>query len=347
MADYRAEARRAATRYGLDPNVFVRQINQESGFNPSARSPKGATGIAQIMPDTAKGWGVDPTDPIASLNAAAKNMASYVKQFGSYKNALIAYNAGPGAVGKPLYAETANYIKTILGGQNPTAPKATASSVQTSNAPQTSETSVTTGGDTATIRAPVQRERPTVTGPALPGYVKNLPPVASFPDRAAPQASIRDALAALSSVPQTTTTTQTPQNPTAQAAQTSAPSSGKAGSKVLELIYNDGGKGFGIKDGQTVSGAGVFSAVWDGHKDHVHVAAGPKTVVALGKLAQSKFGLHVGENPSFGGENPASHVANSYHNKAEAIDVSGDASKMKAFAKYVASYNRTHALPAP
>jgi murein DD-endopeptidase MepM/ murein hydrolase activator NlpD len=104
----------------LDESVFLRQIRQESGFNPNAVSPAGAIGIAQIMPATARGWGVNPHDPHASLNAAAKNMASYVKKYGSYRNALIAYNAGPGAVGRgSLPAETQNYIKTILGGRTP------------------------------------------------------------------------------------------------------------------------------------------------------------------------------------------------------------------------------------
>jgi murein DD-endopeptidase MepM/ murein hydrolase activator NlpD len=119
MPDYRAAARRAAKRWGLDPSVFERQIGAESTFDPSARSNMGAIGIAQIMPATAKGWGVDPTDPIASLNAAAEHMAEYVKQFGSYKNALVAYNAGPGGVGHPLKAETAAYIDKILGGSDP------------------------------------------------------------------------------------------------------------------------------------------------------------------------------------------------------------------------------------
>lgn len=120
VADYQAEARRAAQRYGLDPNIFVRQIRQESNFNPNAVSGAGAIGIAQIMPGTAKGWGVDPHDPIASLNAAAKNMAAYVKKYGSYRDALVAYNAGPGRVGGALPAETQAYIKTILGSSNPT-----------------------------------------------------------------------------------------------------------------------------------------------------------------------------------------------------------------------------------
>lgn len=120
MANYEQVARRAAARYGLNPNVFVRQIRAESGFNPRVVSSAGARGIAQIMPATARGWGVNPDDPNAALNAAAKNMASYVRKYGSYRNALVAYNAGPGRVGKPLYSETANYIARILPNGEPT-----------------------------------------------------------------------------------------------------------------------------------------------------------------------------------------------------------------------------------
>lgn len=119
MANLRKVARQDARRYGLDkiaPGAFERQIGAESGYNPHAVSPAGARGVAQIMPGTAAGWGINPDDPIASLDAAAKHMAQYVKQFGSYRNALVAYNAGPGRVGGKLPAETVNYISKILGG---------------------------------------------------------------------------------------------------------------------------------------------------------------------------------------------------------------------------------------
>ena len=115
----RAHARQAAQRYGLDPGVFERQIQQESGFNPHGPSSSaGAQGIAQIMPATARGWGVNPNDPKAALDAAAKHMAAYVKQYGSVRNALIAYNAGPGRVGKSLPAETQHYLDVILNGKS-------------------------------------------------------------------------------------------------------------------------------------------------------------------------------------------------------------------------------------
>jgi hypothetical protein len=117
MADLRAVARAKAKKYGLDPGVFERQIQQESGFNPGARSPAGALGVAQIMPATARGWGVNPLNPSQALDAAARNMARYVQQFGSYEKALRAYNAGPGNVERSKsFAETNNYVRTILGG---------------------------------------------------------------------------------------------------------------------------------------------------------------------------------------------------------------------------------------
>ena len=82
--DYREVARQKALKYGLLPEVFERQIGAESGFNPEAVSSAGAQGIAQIMPETAKGWGVDPRDPVAALDAAAKNMSSYIRTYGGF-----------------------------------------------------------------------------------------------------------------------------------------------------------------------------------------------------------------------------------------------------------------------
>jgi hypothetical protein len=119
MANYRAQARQFARQYGLNPGVFVRQIQQESGFIPGRVSPAGARGIAQFMPGTARGLGINPDNPTQALKGAAKLMAGYVHKYGSYRDALIAYNAGPGAIGRPLPAETQHYIATILGGSNP------------------------------------------------------------------------------------------------------------------------------------------------------------------------------------------------------------------------------------
>lgn len=113
-------ARKMAQRYGIDPDLFVRQINQESGFNPYVESNAGAQGIAQIIPETARAWGVKNVfDPYESLEVAAKQMANYTKKYGSYEKALIAYNAGEGALQKygtnVPYKETQNYVKNITG----------------------------------------------------------------------------------------------------------------------------------------------------------------------------------------------------------------------------------------
>lgn len=122
MPDFHAVAVAAAKRNGIDPNLFVRQINQESGFNPNARSGSGAIGIAQIVPK----WhpGVDVTDPVASLNYAAHLMGTLVRKYGGYEQALSVYNSGkPDAYKDPSFAggQTYNYVKTIMGGPTPPA----------------------------------------------------------------------------------------------------------------------------------------------------------------------------------------------------------------------------------
>lgn len=118
----------AAQKYGLPPGLFLSQINAESAWNPNAKSPAGALGIAQFMPATAKGLGVNPMDPNSALDGAARLMSqhfnTYKKQghddVEAYKRALSAYNAGPGAVqkynGVPPYKETQNYVKRIMAG---------------------------------------------------------------------------------------------------------------------------------------------------------------------------------------------------------------------------------------
>lgn len=120
MATWQTDARNAARRYGLG-DWFVRQMGQEA-HGADLTSPAGAQGPAQIMPATARAWGLSPSavhDRRTAYDAAAQHMAGYVHQFGSVKNALVAYNAGPGRVGHALPAETQGYISTILGGSNP------------------------------------------------------------------------------------------------------------------------------------------------------------------------------------------------------------------------------------
>lgn len=111
-------ARQAARRHGIPEDLFLRLVRQESGWNPAARSVKGAMGLAQLMPGTARVLGVDPKDPVQNLEGGARYLAQQYRRFGSWRLALAAYNAGPGAVerhgGVPPYRETRNYVRVIL-----------------------------------------------------------------------------------------------------------------------------------------------------------------------------------------------------------------------------------------
>ena len=101
------------------PKGYFCGLSKESGWNPSAKSHKGAMGLAQLMPATAARLRVDATDPYENLDGGARYLKSQFRAFGSWGLALAAYNAGPGAVikygGIPPYAETRNYVKVIAG----------------------------------------------------------------------------------------------------------------------------------------------------------------------------------------------------------------------------------------
>ena len=116
---YLQMARDAARRHGVPEDLFLRLVHQESRFNPKARSHKGAIGLAQLMPFTAAKLGVDPHDPYQNLDGGARYLAEQYRSFRSWRLALAAYNAGPGAVrkynGVPPYNETRNYVRVIWG----------------------------------------------------------------------------------------------------------------------------------------------------------------------------------------------------------------------------------------
>lgn len=116
---YLEMAKSAARKYDVPEDLFLRLVQQESGWNPQVVSPKGAVGLAQLMPDTADLLGVDETDPQSNLEGGARYLSIMYARFGTWKLALAAYNAGPEAVeaagGVPNYQETLNYVAAILG----------------------------------------------------------------------------------------------------------------------------------------------------------------------------------------------------------------------------------------
>ena len=118
-SQYLPHARAMARKHGVPEDIFLRLVQQESGWNPNARSHKGAQGLAQLMPGTAAKLGVNPSVPEENLEGGARYLRMMYNSFGSWKLALAAYNAGPGAVTKyggiPPYRETTNYVRIVHG----------------------------------------------------------------------------------------------------------------------------------------------------------------------------------------------------------------------------------------
>lgn len=116
---YLSVARQAARQNGIPEDLFMRLVQQESGWNAQAVSHKGAIGLAQLMPGTAAYLGVNPHDPTQNLSGGARYLREQFNTFGDWRLALAAYNAGPGAVeqygGIPPYRETQNYVRAIMG----------------------------------------------------------------------------------------------------------------------------------------------------------------------------------------------------------------------------------------
>ena len=104
--------------HGVDPNLVRALIQVESGYRPRAKSPKGAMGLMQLMPSTAREYKVrNPYDPKSNIAAGVKHLKTLIDRWG-VELALAAYNAGEGAVrkfnGVPPYRETRNYVSRIL-----------------------------------------------------------------------------------------------------------------------------------------------------------------------------------------------------------------------------------------
>jgi len=177
--DYRAAARAAAEQYGIKPDLFERLILRESNFDPMARSPKGAMGLAQVMPATARdpGFGVtplaNPMDPNENLRFGAEYLSALMREFGGDEaKALAAYNAGVGRVrkagGVPDIQETRDYVDFILKGRGPvTAPPARPANLAQKGGVRQADVARAVEALTPSRRAPVEappmRPRPTMS----------------------------------------------------------------------------------------------------------------------------------------------------------------------------------------
>lgn len=118
----------AEYRYGLPESLLARVLQQESHYRQDiisgkTKSATGAVGIAQFMPGTARDLGIDPTDPMQSIDGAGRYLAQLYKRFGDWAQAIAAYNWGQGNQGKDLRdgivgnewpAETRRYVTEIL-----------------------------------------------------------------------------------------------------------------------------------------------------------------------------------------------------------------------------------------
>jgi soluble lytic murein transglycosylase-like protein len=153
-----------AARHSLRPALVRAVIQVESGFNPRARSPKGAMGLMQLMPATARDLGVrDPYDPADNIRGGVAYLRSLIDRYdGNEDLALAAYNAGAEAVDRhgktiPPYQETQNYVKRVGAASG-----------------------VTGGHASLTRRAVVYKTTQIVDGRAVPSYSSSKPASGAF-----------------------------------------------------------------------------------------------------------------------------------------------------------------------
>lgn len=111
-----------AGEYGVDPSLMNRLVQQESRWNPKAKSSKGAIGLTQLMPQTAARLGKDPNAPLQNIEGGVQEFSRLMKKYrNDYKKALAAYNAGEGRAesDRPLPQETQNYVGAVTQGYEP------------------------------------------------------------------------------------------------------------------------------------------------------------------------------------------------------------------------------------
>jgi soluble lytic murein transglycosylase-like protein len=123
IVDLHALIRAAARKHGVSAAFIASIVAAESNFDPDAISPKGATGLMQLMPGTAQLFGADPAVPEQNVDAGTHYLRVLIDRYHRYRNCMTrviaAYNAGPGVVdryhGVPPYRETRTYVTRVLG----------------------------------------------------------------------------------------------------------------------------------------------------------------------------------------------------------------------------------------
>jgi hypothetical protein len=149
---YDGDLRFFCSSFDVDPALAKAVMKVESDFNPRARSVAGAMGLMQLMPETAERLGVrDPYDPRDNIKGGVKYLGKLLRQYGSHRLALAAYNAGENAVEKyggiPPYRETQNYVTSVLRHYE----------VYRQSVPAGAPPSSGDGGDGSAVRAPDTR----------------------------------------------------------------------------------------------------------------------------------------------------------------------------------------------
>jgi soluble lytic murein transglycosylase-like protein len=117
---FNAAIEKYASLHRVDAAIVRAVIGVESAFDPEARSPRGAIGLMQLMPATARALGVDPSKPEENIEGGVRYLAELIAMFGGVELALVAYNGGPGFARRyargetALYGETREYVRKVL-----------------------------------------------------------------------------------------------------------------------------------------------------------------------------------------------------------------------------------------
>lgn len=313
--------------------LLLKLAKGESGYDSGATSKAGAHGRTQFMPGTRDavlkltGGKVDPWGSVDdAYHAAALHLTG---KLGNAKG-LEGYNPGDPSYTGYILGQRIGNVGTRRG---PSGGGVSEVGDQAQGPADPGQAS--TAGVEALLGALSQSRQPRPTaGVAAPSFAAQAPIAAGFQvprssGGPAPSSGVDELVALAAQVADTSPLGGPDTGGSAQSGGGAVSSKESKGLGPLRELFWQGQGGVNVKNGRKVAQGFV-----SGHTDHVHVASGPKTVRELGRLAES-MGLHVGENPAFGGVNPV-HVKDSYHYKGEAIDVSGDPRKMAHFAAVVA-----------